>query len=116
MHRRCQPMPSGSPSCAPRLPVLAAIERDLDDQAFVVVGIHSPKFPAQRDPELVAAAIRRLGVTHPQVLDPASSITPSFAVTGWPTMILVGPDGSILGTIRGEPEPQALLRTLGGVM
>ena len=96
--------------------MLAAIERDLDDPAFLVVGIHSPKFPAQRDPELVAAAIRRLGVTHPQVLDPDSTITHSFAVTGWPTMILVGPDESILGTIRGEPEPQALLRALGDVM
>ena len=96
--------------------MLAAIERDLGDPAFLVVGIHSPKFPAQRDPDLVAAAIRRLGVTHPQVLDPDSSITHSFAVTGWPTMILLGPDGSILGTIRGEPEPQALLRALGQVV
>lgn len=96
--------------------MLAAIERDLDDPAFLVVGIHSPKFPAQRDPELVGAAIRRLGVTHPQVLDPDSTITHSFAVTGWPTMVLVGPDNSLLGTIRGEPEPQALLRALANVM
>jgi outer membrane protein assembly factor BamB len=96
--------------------VLAAVDRELDDEAFAVVGVHSPKFPAQRDPELVAEAVRRLGITHPQVLDPDMEITSSFGVRGWPTMVLVGPDGTILGTIAGEPEPQALLLALRQVI
>jgi DNA-binding beta-propeller fold protein YncE len=96
--------------------VLAAVDRDLDDEAFAVVGVHSPKFPAQRDPEIVAEAVRRLGITHPQVLDPDLEITSSFAVRGWPTMVLVGPDGTILGTIAGEPEPQGLLLALRQVI
>lgn len=96
--------------------MLAAVDRELDDEAFAVIGIHSPKFPAQRDPAFVTAAVRRLGVTHPQVLDPDLAITGSFAVRGWPTIILLGPDGSILGTIAGEPEPQGLLLALRQVI
>jgi DNA-binding beta-propeller fold protein YncE len=96
--------------------VLAALDRDLGDDAFAVIGVHSPKFPAQRDPQLVTEAVRRLGITHPQVLDPDLEITSSFGVRGWPTMVLVAPDGSILGTIAGEPEPQALLLALRQIL
>lgn len=96
--------------------MLAAVDRELGDEAFAVVGVHSPKFPAQRDPELVTEAVRRLGITHPQVLDPDMEITSSFGVRGGPTMVLVGPDGSILGTIAGEPEPQGLLLALRQVI
>jgi DNA-binding beta-propeller fold protein YncE len=96
--------------------VLAAVDRELDDEAFAVVGVHSPKFPAQRDPHLVSEAVRRLGITHPQVLDPDMEITDSFGVRGWPTMVVVGPDGSILATIAGEPEPQGLLLALRQVL
>ncbi|HMC04444.1 MAG TPA: hypothetical protein VKJ83_03125, partial [Actinomycetota bacterium] len=96
--------------------MLAAVDRELGDEAFAVVGVHSPKFPAQRDPHLVAEAVRRLGITHPQVLDPDLEITSSFGVRGWPTMVVVGPDGSILATIAGEPEPQGLLLALRQVI
>ena len=96
--------------------MLAAIDRELADEAFAVVGVHSPKFPAQRDPHLVGDAVRRLGITHPQVLDPDLSITSSFGVRGWPTIVILGPDGSILATIAGEPEPQGLLLALRQVI
>jgi len=43
-------------------------------------------------------------------------ITSSFGVRGWPTLVLVGPDGSLLGTIAGEPEPQGLLLALREVL
>ena len=92
--------------------MLAAIEREVGDPSFVVVGVHSPKFPGQRDPEMVRAAVRRLGVTHPVVLDPDLEIARAFAVRGWPTMVFVDPRGYVAGVGRGEPEPQALLRAI----
>src|SRR3979411_1246674 len=95
----------GRLTCIHALPVLAAVDRELGDEAFAVVGVHSPKYPAQRDPELVAEAVRRLGIHHPQVLDPDGESPSSFGVRGWPTLVLVGPDGAILGMIAGEPEP-----------
>jgi DNA-binding beta-propeller fold protein YncE len=91
---------------------LAAIEREVADPSFLVVGVHSPKFPGQRDPEMVRAALARLGVTHPVVLDPGLEIMRAFAVRGWPTMVFVDPRGSVAGVGRGEPEPQALLNAV----
>ena len=91
----------------------------MDDEAFAVVGVHSPKFPAQRDPHLVSEAVRRLGITHPQVLDPDTEITSSFGVRGWPTLVVVGerdwrtPPSASRTIAAGIP--RAELRVLPGV-
>ena len=83
--------------------MLAAIEREVADPSFVVVGVHSPKFPGQRDPEMVRAAVRRLGVAHPTVLDPDLEIARAFAVRGWPTMVFVDPRGYVAGVGKYDP-------------
>lgn len=99
-------------NCQHTLPVLDAIGRELEAEAFVAVSVHSPKFPAQREAERVREAVRQLEVAHPVVLDPDGAITRSFAVSGWPTLIFVDPHGYLLGVGRGEPQPQALLGAL----
>jgi DNA-binding beta-propeller fold protein YncE/thiol-disulfide isomerase/thioredoxin len=99
-------------NCQHALRALATIDRELAGEAFVIISVHSAKFPTQRATELAREAVRQLEVTHPVVLDPDARITQSYAVSGWPTMVFVGPDGRILGTGRGEPEPQALLAAI----
>lgn len=96
-------------NCQHTLPILDAIERELEEEGFVALSVHSPKFPAQREAERVRDAVRQLEVAHPVLLDPDGSITRSFAVSGWPTLIFVDPRGYLLGVGRGEPQPQALL-------
>ncbi|MGH2718714.1 MAG: hypothetical protein ACRDJU_09060, partial [Actinomycetota bacterium] len=103
-------------NCQHALQSLATIEREFAGEPFLIISIHSPKFPAQREAELATEAVLQLGVTHPVVLDPDSRITHSFAVSGWPTVVFVGPTGSILGTLRGEPEPQGLLNVCRQVL
>ncbi|HLJ07734.1 MAG TPA: alkyl hydroperoxide reductase [Acidimicrobiia bacterium] len=103
-------------NCQHALQSLATIERELEGEPLLIISVHSPKFPAQREVELATEAVRQLEVTHPVVLDPDSRITHSFAVSGWPTMVFVGPAGTILGTLRGEPEPQGLLNVVRQVL
>lgn len=99
-------------NCQHTLPTLAAIERELAGEPFLVLGVHSPKFSAQREAALVREAVQALEVTHPVLLDNDAAITRSFAVTGWPTLIVVDPRGYLVATLRGEPEPVGLLRAL----
>lgn len=96
-------------NCQHALQTLAALERELEGEPVAVVSVHSPKFPTQREAERVRQAVRQLEVHHPVVLDPDSSITHSFNVRGWPTIVFVDPTGVILGVGPGEPHPQALL-------
>jgi len=56
-------------NCMHVLPTLAEIERRYPDRV-AVIGVHSPKFAAERDPAKVEAAIARYGIAHPVIHDP----------------------------------------------
>lgn len=98
------------------LPVLAAVEQDLAGDPVVVIGVHSPKFPGEGDEEAVRQALVRHGVTHPVVVDTEHRIWDAFAVKAWPTLVVVGPDGVIVGSASGEPEHLTLTATLRGIL
>jgi outer membrane protein assembly factor BamB len=96
--------------------VLAAAERELEGEPFVAIGVHSPKFPNERDPAMVAEAVRRYGITHPVVVDSGMRVWSQYAVRAWPTLVLVGPDGYVLGMAAGEPDPDGLVATIRQVL
>jgi DNA-binding beta-propeller fold protein YncE len=96
--------------------VLAAVERELEDECFLAIGVHSPKFPNERDPEMVREAVRRYGITHPVIVDSGMAIWSQYAVRGWPTLVLVGPDGYVLGMASGEPDGDALVTAVREVI
>jgi len=88
--------------------VLAALERELEGQPFVTIGVHSPKFPNERDGEMVREALRRYGVTHPVVVDSGHAIWSEYGVRGWPTLVLVDADGYVAAAGSGEPALESL--------
>ena len=88
--------------------MLAALERDLEDEAFIVIGVHSPKFPNERDADMVRQAVRRYGVTHPVVVDPGRRIWDEWGVNAWPTLVLVDAEGRVRAAGSGEPDRETL--------
>lgn len=68
----------------------------------VVIGVHSPKFPHEATPAALDAAVGRAGTAHP-VLDDAERTTwDAYAVSGWPTLVVLDPGGRVAGTFVGE--------------
>ncbi len=98
----------GCINCMHILPTLRRVEEAYPEDV-VVIGVHSPKFAAERDPAQVAAAIRRYGIVHPVAHDPDFKLWRAYAVRAWPTLVFVAPDGSVLGQQAGEPDPERLL-------
>lgn len=88
--------------------MLAAIEREFEGEPFVAVGVHSPKFPNENDPEMVREAVRRYGITHPVVVDAGMRIWSEWGVSAWPTLVLIDAEGKIGGASAGEPDREAL--------
>ena len=95
-------------NCMQILPALRRVEEAFPEEV-VAIGVHSPKFAAERDPANVAAAIRRYGIVHPVAHDPEFKLWRAYAVRAWPTLVFVAPDGSVLGQHSGEPDPERLL-------
>lgn len=98
-------------NCLQLLPTLQRVEERFPTEV-VVIGIHSPKFIAERRPEHVAEAIRRTGIRHPVAHDPSMMLWDAYAVRVWPTLVFLSPDGYVIGETAGEPTPDALLRGL----
>ncbi len=89
-------------NCLHVLDELKTLEHKYAGRPLIVIGVHSPKFPNEENPESVRQAILRHGVTHPVLLDPHRRIWEAYAVKGWPTLVLLDPRGYILGRVSGE--------------
>jgi thiol-disulfide isomerase/thioredoxin len=95
-------------NCLHVLPTLRELEKRFHGDPLVVIGVHSGKFSAERDPERIREAIGRYGVEHPVVVDEEMSIWSRYAIRSWPTLVLVRPDGTIAAVAPGEPELETL--------
>lgn len=85
-------------NCMQTLPDIEKLEAKYAKQ-LVVIGIHSPKFENERSINSVRQAVMRYEVTHPVLNDPDRNLWKAFAVQGWPTLILIDPQGNVVHRI-----------------
>src|SRR4051812_42976069 len=95
-------------NCIQLQPILADLEARFGDR-IAVIGVHSPKFAAERDIDRLAAAIARYGITHPVAQDSDFTIWRQYGVRAWPTLVLVSADGYVLASHAGEPDRDRLI-------
>jgi thiol-disulfide isomerase/thioredoxin len=69
---------------------------------LVVIGIHTPQFKFGQDPENVEAALLRLGIEYPVVMDNNAVIWTAYSNRKWPTRFLVDKDGFLRYSHHGE--------------
>jgi thiol-disulfide isomerase/thioredoxin len=75
---------------------------------LVVVGVHSPKFVHEADPDALASAVRRYGVEHPVLDDPELVTWQAYTARAWPTLVLVDPEGYVVAQYAGEGHAHAI--------
>ncbi|MCK6506301.1 redoxin family protein, partial [Myxococcota bacterium] len=103
-------------NCQHVLPELAAVEARLAGQPFAVIGVHSGKFPAEREASTVRRAIRRLRIPHPVIHDPDHALWKAFGVQAWPTVIVLDALGRIAWRHAGEVRREELLAVVDGLL
>ncbi len=98
-------------NCIHIIPTLKRLE-ELFPTRLAVIGVHSPKFPGERDIENLRQAVARYEIIHPVVHDPDFTIWKNYAIKAWPTLVFIDPKGYIIGQLAGEPDPDMLENTL----
>ncbi len=83
------------------LPQLRRLEDQFPD-VLAVIGVHSPKFTAERELANLRQAVMRYDIRHPVVSDDRHIVWGSYAVSAWPTSVFVDPDGRLIGQHPGE--------------
>jgi hypothetical protein len=82
-------------------PQLRKIEQRYGD-TVIVVGVHSPKFPAERETANLREAVLRYRIEHPIVNDRDFAVWNQFGGRAWPTLMFVDPQGRVIGKHEGE--------------
>src|SRR5262245_27153318 len=94
-------------NCMHVLPDLAFLEKKYDKQ-LVVMCVHSAKFANEKDSENIRKAIMRYEISHPVINDSEMRVWEKFGARGWPTLVMVDPEGYYCGFISGEGNREAL--------
>ena len=94
-------------NCLHVLEELRPLEAKYADE-LVVVGVHSPKFVHEADPDALAAAVERYGVHHPVLDDPELITWQAYTARAWPTLVLVDPEGYVVAQYAGEGHAHAI--------
>lgn len=98
-----------STNCVHVIPELQAVSKYFEGTPIQVIGIHSPKFTQEKDPSAIAHAVRRLGITHPVLMDGEHNWWNSFQVKAWPTLLVVDSRGKIAYRRSGEAKASELI-------
>ena len=86
-------------NCHHVLAELRPIEEEFAD-VLTVIGVHSPKFEHEKNPDSVTAAMQRHGITHPVLNDPNMSTWQAYGVRAWPTLVAMCTPGAQLTALH----------------
>jgi len=88
-------------NCMHVLPELKMLEAKYANQ-LVVIGVHSAKFPNEGESDNIRQAILRYEIEHPVVNDREFRIWRQYGPRSWPTLVVIDPQGYVVGGISGE--------------
>ena len=96
-------------------PQLRKLERKYASE-LVVVGVHSAKFPTEKETDSLTAAVRRCELEHPVINDAEFRVWQQYSCRAWPTLMFIDPSGNVIGKHEGELTFEQFDQLLGGMV
>jgi len=69
---------------------------------LTVIGVHSAKFPNEKEKENLYKAVQRYELQHPVLNDSEFQVWQQYACRAWPTIMFIDPVGKVIGKHEGE--------------
>jgi thiol-disulfide isomerase/thioredoxin len=86
------------------LPYVRAWDEKYKGQGLVVVGVHTPEFPFEKDVDNVRRALKDMGVVYPVAVDNDYAIWRAFENRYWPALYFIDARGRVRHHHFGEGE------------
>ncbi len=105
-------------NCLRTIPYLRLWYEKYKNDGLVIIGIHTPEFEFEQNPQNVKDAILRLGIAWPVTLDNDFENWEAFDNKYWPAKYLTDTEGNIVYTHFGEgnyKETESKIRELLGL-
>lgn len=89
-------------NCIRTLPYLKAWHTKYSSKGLTIIGVHTPEFAFEKNPDNVARAIKDFGIEYPVMQDNDYATWNAYANRYWPAKYLVDKNGKIRYTHFGE--------------
>ncbi|MFL6402556.1 MAG: thioredoxin family protein [Nitrososphaeraceae archaeon] len=89
-------------NCIRTIPYINDWNQKYADKGLVIVGVHSPEFEFEKNYDNVKAAVQRLGITYPVILDSDHGTWNAYGNQYWPRHYLIDNQGYIRDNHIGE--------------
>jgi thiol-disulfide isomerase/thioredoxin len=89
-------------NCIRTIPYINDWNQKYTDKGLVIVGVHSPEFEFEKNYDNVKAAVQRLGITYPVILDSDHGTWNAYGNQYWPRHYLIDNQGYIRDNHIGE--------------
>jgi len=89
-------------NCIRTLPYITAWSDKYADEGLLIIGIHSPEFEFEKDPDNVKMAIEKFGISYPVLLDNDMETWKAFENRYWPRKYIADHEGYIRYDHIGE--------------
>ncbi|MGI0075770.1 MAG: redoxin family protein, partial [Nitrosotalea sp.] len=89
-------------NCIHTIPSLNQLNAKYADKGLLIIGIHSPETPTEKDPNNVRNAVEKDGIKYPVVLDTNFETWNAFGNHYWPRQYIADTDGYIRYDNIGE--------------
>lgn len=84
------------------LPYIRAWAKKYRNQGLVVIGVHTPEFDFEKDPDNVRQSAKEMGIDYPVAVDSRRRIWDAFNNEYWPALYIVDVQGRIRHHQFGE--------------
>jgi thiol-disulfide isomerase/thioredoxin len=85
-----------------QLPYVRAWAEKYRDQGLVVIGVHSPEFPFEKNIDNVRQAIKSTRISYPVAIDNDFGIWRGFSNNYWPALYFIDAEGRVRHSVFGE--------------
>jgi cytochrome c biogenesis protein CcdA/thiol-disulfide isomerase/thioredoxin len=102
-------------NCLRSLPTIQAWNEKYKDSGLVVIGVHTPEFPFEKDEANVRRAVRELGIDYPVAMDNDYRLWRAFHNRFWPAHYFIDAAGRVRYHHFGEgdyEQSEAWIRSL----
>ena len=102
-------------NCLRTLPYIKAWNAKYKDRGLVIIGVHTPEFPFEKDEANVRKAVKELGITYPVAMDNNYGVWRNFNNQYWPADYFIDAAGHIRHHEFGEgnyDDSEQWIRTL----
>lgn len=95
-------------NCVRTIPFLNMLYQKYHQQGLEIVGVHSPEFDFEKDPQNVQRAIQKYSIRFPIVLDNHYETWQNYANQFWPADYLIDKTGHVVYQHFGEGDYQVI--------